>query len=316
VRPARRTAAALLVLGLAGGCTGDAPPAASRTFDPTTATPTAPPTPTVDPSPTATTRVPSPPTSASPTRAGTDFATRPPRYRDVPSLVADLVRAERAIRGGRATPDLAHRQQRAYRQLVQTPAWREPALARIPADLRTPVEANLRAGAELYTFTRPQTRLPPWQIVPAPPAAELRGYYDEAERRTGVDWTYLAAIHLVETRMGRLRGTSTAGAQGPMQFLPSTWAEPGVGQGGDIHDPRDAIHAAARYLVKRGRGDIRRGVRGYNPSDHYVEAVLAYASVLQAEPRAYDGYYHWQVYYRLASGDRVLEEGYRGPARD
>jgi membrane-bound lytic murein transglycosylase B len=229
-------------------------------------------------------------------------------YRTVQALVADLTRAERAIRAGGASADLAHRQQRALRQLVTTPAWRAQAIAALPAELRDAARANVHAGAELYTFTKPRPALPEWRIVPAPPPAELRRYYDEAERRYGIDWTYLAAIHLVETRMGRLRGVSTAGARGPMQFLPSTWAE--IGEGGDIEDPRDAILAAARYLVRRGRGDIRRGIRGYNPSDHYVEAVMSYASVMQAAPRAYDGYYHWQVHYRLASGDVILEEGY------
>ncbi len=34
-------------------------------------------------------------------------------------------------------------------------------------------------------------------------------------------WYYLAAINLIETRMGRIDGLSTAGAQGPMQFLPA-----------------------------------------------------------------------------------------------
>lgn len=250
--------------------------------------------------------VPPPPPPASP--SGPKGVVRAPAYPTVQALVADLTRAERAIRSGRTTPELAHRQQRAYRQLVRTPAWRARAIAALPADLRTPARANLHAGVELYTFTRPRPALPEWRIVPAPPAKELRGHYDEAERRYGVDWTYLAAIHLVETRMGRLRGVSTAGARGPMQFLPSTWEE--IGEGGDIEDPRDAILAAARYLVRRGRGDIRRGIRGYNPSDHYVEAVTAYASVMQADPTTYDGYYHWQVHYRLASGDVILAEGY------
>jgi membrane-bound lytic murein transglycosylase B len=47
--------------------------------------------------------------------------------------------------------------------------------------------------------------------------------YQAAEAKLAVSWEYLAAIHLVETGLGRIRGTSSAGAQGPMQFLPSTW---------------------------------------------------------------------------------------------
>ncbi len=46
----------------------------------------------------------------------------------------------------------------------------------------------------------------------------------EAEAATGVGWNYLAAVNLIETRLGSIAGTSTAGAQGPMQFLPSTGA--------------------------------------------------------------------------------------------
>ena len=69
----------------------------------------------------------------------------------------------------------------------------------------------------------------------------------------------LAGIHLVETRMGRLRGTSPAGAKGPMQFIPETWAR--FGQG-DIESNRDAIRAAARHLVAHGAPDRMRKACG------------------------------------------------------
>ena len=57
----------------------------------------------------------------------------------------------------------------------------------------------------------------------------LLGHYAEAEQLTGIPWYWLAAIHLQETRMGRIEGVSTAGAVGPMQFLPTTWARCCVG---------------------------------------------------------------------------------------
>jgi hypothetical protein len=96
-----------------------------------------------------------------------------------------------------------------------------------------------------------------------------------------------------------------------MQFLPSTWAEPGIGNGGDIRDPRTAIQAAARYLVRRGGlRDIRQGLWGYNNSDLYGSGVLAYAELLRRDPAAFRGLYHWEVHYASASGDIWLPVGY------
>ena len=91
---------------------------------------------------------------------------------------------------------------------------------------------------------------------PAEPARALRRYYRRADRRFGVSWQVLAAVNFVESAFGRLRNESTAGAQGPMQFIPSTWRA--YGMGGDIHDPHDAILGAANYLHASGaRGDYR-----------------------------------------------------------
>jgi membrane-bound lytic murein transglycosylase B len=109
--------------------------------------------------------------------------------------------------------------------------------------------------------------------------------------------------------MGRIVGDSTAGAQGPMQFIPSTWAA--FGEGGDVHDPRDAILAAGRYLAAAGGpDDMRSAVFAYNHADAYVDAVGRYASVIAADERAYLGYYHWQVTYRTTGGLYLLPEGY------
>jgi membrane-bound lytic murein transglycosylase B len=104
--------------------------------------------------------------------------------------------------------------------------------------------------------------------------------------------------------MGRIKGDSSAGAQGPMQFIPSTWAI--YGRGGDITSNRDAIYAAARYLRATGApSDMARALRAYNNSARYVRAVTAYAQQIEADERAYLGYHAWQVYY----GTRLLPEG-------
>jgi membrane-bound lytic murein transglycosylase B len=170
------------------------------------------------------------------------------------------------------------------------------------------VRANVLAGRELRKLNGPARRPPRWRIVAPAPVAQLLAAYRTAEAKLAVPWEYLAAIHLVETRTGRIRGTSSAGAKGPMQFLPSTWKR--YGHGGDIQATGDAILAAARLLRANGApADMASALYAYNPSRRYVRAVSAYASQLRANPRAFLGYYHWQVFY----GDTLLPQGY--PAR-
>ena len=124
-------------------------------------------------------------------------------------------------------------------------------------------------------------------------------------------WSILASINLIETRMGRIQGVSTAGAVGPMQFLPTTWAEC---CDGDPSNPRDAINGAGRYLVQRGaERDLNRAIFGYNNSDYYVTAVTSFAAVLDEEPDLYYAYHAWQVYFLSTEGVFVLPEGYEQP---
>jgi hypothetical protein len=232
---------------------------------------------------------------------------------DPAGLAEQITTVEQAIRSDRPLEDVgaeAHLQQVAYRRASLEPAWREEILANVPEELHGTVSANIDAGIGLARLTEPQAELPEWQIIDAPPADELLGYYREAEAAYGVGWEYLAAIHLAETRMGRIRGTSPAGAQGPMQFMPGTWEAYGEG---DVNDPRDAILAAARYLAASGAPeDMDSALFSYNRSDAYVTALQAYAGQMQDDLRAFHGYYHWQVYYVTTEGDRLLPIGYDG----
>ncbi|MGI9120755.1 MAG: transglycosylase SLT domain-containing protein [Acidimicrobiales bacterium] len=243
-----------------------------------------------------------------------DLAIAPVAGSDPAELTAQLLAAERGIRDPASTPEqlahFGHLQQVAYRALVLHPDWDAAVSAALPEDLRPVMAANVGAGRELRRPVRvPQVTLPAWRIVEPAPAAELRAYYEEGEAAYGVPWQYLAAVNLTETRMGRIRGYSSAGARGPMQFIPGTWARYGEG---DIDDPHDAIMAAARYLSANGgtRDDMSNALFRYNPVSWYVDAVSAYAEQMVADERAYLGYYSWQVYFVTDLGDVLLPVGY------
>ncbi len=236
---------------------------------------------------------------------------------DPAELAALLTAVETALREpttpAAQLPRLGHQQQVIYRRLSHDPARSDAVLARLDPAWRSVADRHLAARREFLSMqrrSRPLTTLPAWRIIPPAPAEELLAHYRKAAATTGIDWEVLAAINLVETGMGRIDGVSVANAQGPMQFLPTTWAQPGVGQG-DIRDPHDAIQAAARYLVRRGGAqDIRKGLWGYNNSDYYGRAVLLYASLLRDDPRAYTGLYHWEIHVQSAAGDLWLPVGY------
>ena len=204
---------------------------------------------------------------------------------------------------------LGHLQQLALGRLVDYPEWRESVLAGLSATARAAVAGSLEAGKQLRSMGGAiPNRLPDWKIVAPPPIPDLLSYYKEAEDQFGVPWQYLAAIHLVETRMGRIRGLSTAGAQGPMQFMPATWAQYGRG---DINDTHDAILAAARYLKAAGApGNMPRALFAYNHSNGYVNALIAYADVMKTDPASYRGYWGWQVYYPTRDGPVLLPIGW------
>jgi hypothetical protein len=232
-------------------------------------------------------------------------------------VFAELLPVERSIYDGAtpvaALPALGEIEQRDVASLAAHSPWMAAMPDSATSRERATIEANVLADSELGAIggTAPPT-IPAWRILDPRPAAELLGDYYGAAATTGVPWTVLAAVHLVESRLGRIRGMSGAGAEGPMQFLPSTWTA--YGAGGDVWSDHDAILGAARLLRANGApADLPGAVFRYNRSPHYVRAVIAYAYVMTADPRAYYAYYGWQVYVATAAGEFLLPVGFDGP---
>jgi cell wall-associated NlpC family hydrolase len=107
--------------------------------------------------------------------------------------------------------------------------------------------------------------------------ADYLADFKKAGTEYGIPWTVLAAVGHEESGFGANDGPSSAGALGPMQFLPSTWQQ--FGDGGNIMDPADAIPAAARLLVAHGApGNLQQAILAYNHSSSYVTDVLDQAA--------------------------------------
>jgi len=237
-----------------------------------------------------------------------------PSINDAVSLASELAGVEQAIRiPDTATEEyvvLGQRQQQAYHLLAAHPDWVAAVLNAIPAPLRAVIQDNLSAAQQIDDLNGARSTLPHWRIIAPPTSDVLLGYYRESQQSSGVQWQYLAAINLIETNMGRIQGLSSAGAQGPMQFMPATWASYGRG---DVNNPHDAILAAGRYLRAHGAPQsMTRAIYAYNPSWLYVRAVQLYAKQMFDDPHAFLGYYNWQVYVQTTKGEVLLPEGFTG----
>lgn len=237
--------------------------------------------------------------------------------RDPRGLADDLNRTHRAIGPAvdawvRSDPHrtmpptavvyLALRQERLYRALANDPKLARPTMARLSGAVADETKDNVTAVGKLLRLARPQRDLGKFRLQEPRPAGVLLDSFKGAGKRFGIDWRVLAGIMLVETKYGRVKSPSSAGAQGPMQFLPATWRQ--YGMGGDIRDPRDAVLGAANYLKSSGAPrDYRRALRAYNPTSLYGDAVLGYARQMRRDPRAYYAYYNWQVFVVTTRGD-------------
>jgi len=121
------------------------------------------------------------------------------------------------------------------------------------------------------------------------PASFIGLYQQAAASCPSMSWTVLAAVGTVEsdngtsTLPGVHSGANPAGAEGPMQMEPATFAAyqyplpPGGANPPNPYDPTDAVYAAARDLCANGAATpagVAEAVFAYNHSDTYVHQVL------------------------------------------
>jgi hypothetical protein len=136
-----------------------------------------------------------------------------------------------------------------------------------------------------FDLPQPTTRRASLTNPPTPIPPVVLALYQAAATRYRLAWTLLAGIGMEETSHGLNQATSSAGAQGLMQFLPATFAAYAVDGNADgratITDPADSIYTAAAYLVAsgalRGPDGVRAGLFAYNHAEWYVGDVLFYA---------------------------------------
>ena len=133
---------------------------------------------------------------------------------------------------------------------------------------------------------------------PAVPAAWLALYRQAAGTCPGLSWSVVAAIGTVEsdngqsTAPGVSSGANGAGAEGPMQFEPATFAAyarigPGGTQPPSPYDPVDAVYSATAMLCADGAGSgatLRAAVEAYNHSGTYVDTVLSLSLAIGEDP--------------------------------
>jgi len=170
-------------------------------------------------------------------------------------------------------PEILTTEERAQTQMVEYRKQLEIEAARIRAENEARIA---RENASRITT-----------LQSAGLSGQFIAQYMAASAQFGVPWQVIAAVHYTETgQRGDTAISSYAGAQGPMQFMPSTfraYATDGDGDGQAlIGDVDDAIFTAANYMAANGaaNGQVVGALYRYNHDYGYVYHVLGIARTL------------------------------------
>jgi len=168
-------------------------------------------------------------------------------------------------------------------ELVRPARWAAACLVTLLG--AAAVAAQAQQGGEASAVVRPVPQ-PQTALVQFPIPGDVDSWQVPAQRAAatcpGLPADVLVAIAQVESQLGSESETSSAGAIGPMQFLPATWAAYGGDGHADVLNAMDALHGAARLLCAHGAADPERlgsALWNYNHSESYVRQVLGMAWV-------------------------------------
>ena len=179
----------------------------------------------------------------------------------------------------------------AYQQLDDLLTEQQEVLASLDAEARRLAKAERledQIAAERAAASASADTASSGATAGGIPKTYLALYRSAAATCRGLGWPVLAAIGQVESGHGTNVGPSSAGAMGPMQFLPSTFAAYAVDGNddgvADIWNPADSIYSAARYLCANNAGAGARGLYNaiwhYNHADWYVQMVINVAAAI------------------------------------
>jgi len=104
-------------------------------------------------------------------------------------------------------------------------------------------------------------------------------YIKQAASGTGLPESVVAAQNYTESGYGANEGPSTAGAEGPWQFLPSTYGELGFPASGITSWPT-STNAYIKYmnqLLSEEHGNVRNALAAYNAGPGNISAGYGYA---------------------------------------
>jgi LysM repeat protein len=114
--------------------------------------------------------------------------------------------------------------------------------------------------------------------APASSPSSVTGYIRQAAQGTGLSESVVAAQVQVESNYNS-GAISPAGAEGPYQFMPSTWATLGfpAGQEFDWGPSTQAYISFMRMLLAWSGGNVQQALAAYNAGQANWQAGLGYA---------------------------------------